>query len=218
MAYNVCIFDLDGTLTDPFEGLVKGIEYAMKKHNLGNELENPGKFIGPPLHDSFKKAFELTDEKTDEVVATFREYYGEMGLYENAVYLGIIQLIQTLKDKKIKLAVATSKPDKFAKLVLKHFDISKYFDYIIGDEMDGSLSRGGKEKLVRAALETLDPKREKTAVMIGDRHHDILGAKAVGIDSIGVLWGYGSREEFETAGATYVVKDTNELHNVLVGK
>lgn len=215
LPYDVCIFDLDGTLTDPFEGIKNAFCYTLEKLGITEMPENPERFIGPPLHESFRVAYGFSDEEARKAVEIFREYYGKAGFSENEVYPGIAALLKSLKYGDITLAVATSKYKLFADRVLKHFDLYRYFDIVSGDSADGTLSRDGKTKIIRIALNAVNPKRLKNAVMIGDRHHDIIGAREAGIDSIGITWGYGSREELADAGATHIAESTDELGRLL---
>lgn len=211
MAYEICLFDLDGTLTDPKEGICKSYQYALSAFGISEELENLSKFIGPPLREVFEKFYKIPKSDIERCVGKFREYFAEKGLYENAVYSGIPQALQTLKDKGKVLAVATSKVTGYAEKILKHFDLEKYFSFVSGDDMEGTLTKEGKREVIRIALNAVDPQRKMNAVMIGDRKHDIQGAKALGIDSIGICYGYGSREELEEAGASFVLNSVEEL-------
>jgi len=209
--YKLCIFDLDGTLTDPKLGITRSFQYALASFGINEELDNLTRFIGPPLRDSFRVSYNFTESDTEKAVAKFREYYTETGLFENSVYPDIPGLLQKLKDSGRTLAVATNKVAIYSKLILEHFDIAGYFSFVSGDEMDGSLTKNGKTDIIRIALGALDPERKMPAVMIGDRELDIFGAREAGIDSIGNTWGYGSRSELETAGATWIVDSADEL-------
>lgn len=216
MPYQICIFDLDGTLTDPCDGVTNGFLYACGKLGINVKLPDPSEYIGPPLHESFKKICGLSDEDTIKAVAIFREYYSTKGLYENAVYPGITDMLESLHRHGIRLAVATTKYEEYACTVLEHFGLRKYFDFVSGDSKDGKLSRDGKKIIIGNALDVLDPKRDKTAVMIGDRYHDICGGIDAGIDSIGVLWGYGTHPELEGAGAAHVLETPAELAGLIL--
>ena len=217
MPYNLCLFDLDGMLTDSKVGITKSFQYALSAFGIHEELENLTKFIGPPLRESFKGFYGFSNNETDIAIAKYREYYAETGLYENTVYPGIPDLLQKLKDRDKILAVATSKAKPFADKILAYFNIDGFFSYVAGDEMDGSLTRGGKHDIIQKAINALDCTREMSPVMIGDRMYDIVGAQKVGIDSIGVLWGYGTRDELEEARATWIVESTDELYELIVG-
>ena len=214
MSYNICLFDLDGTLTDPKLGITKSFQYALAAFGISEELVNLEKCIGPPLRESFKN-YGFTDSDTEKAVTKFREYFSETGLLENTVYPEIPAALEKLKDSGKILAVATSKAADYAKRILTHFNLDEYFVFVSGDKMDGSLTVQGKKELIRIALEAIDPEGKMSAVMIGDRKHDIEGAAGAGISSIGVTWGYGSREELETAGATWVVDSVEEMYSLI---
>jgi len=211
MAFDICIFDLDGTLTDPGQGITKAYQIALSAFGIHEELDSLKRFIGPPLRDNFSKECGLSDADTEKAVEIFRDYLRKKGLYENVLCPGIPELLRQLADSGKKLAVATNKNAEMASLTVKHFQIDRYFDYISGDTNEGSLTKYGKRVIIRAVLDALDPEGEKTAVMVGDREDDIIGAKANGIDSIGIMWGYGSRAELEAAGATWVADHPGAL-------
>ena len=209
----ICLFDLDGTLTDPKEGMVKAVAHALA--HFGIKVENPDeliKFIGPPLWDSFGEFYNFTKEETKQAVAKYREYYFDKGMYENYVYPGIIDILDELQSKGIELLIATSKPIFTAQKIAEHFGFSIYFSLIAGSELDGSRSK--KSEVINYALNIADPQRQKTAIMLGDRKYDIIGAKETGITSVGVLWGYGTRAELEEAGAGYIVKSPGEITKI----
>jgi len=216
--YDICLFDLDGTLTDPKLGITKSFQYALSAFGIYEELDSLTKFIGPPLREPFKNFYGFSDFDTEKAVAKFREYFAVTGLYENEVYPAIPETIQTLRDNGKVLAVVTSKVKDYANKILIHFNLDGYFVLVSGDEMDGSLTKNGKRDLISIALNALDPERKMTAVMIGDRKHDIIGANDTGIDSIGVTWGYGSDDELKTAGATRIVNDVDGLYSLIMGE
>lgn len=208
--YNTIFFDLDGTLTDPGIGITNSVAYALEKWNIKvSDRTELYKFIGPPLIDSFGKYYGFSEEECRKAVMYYREYFSTKGLYENEVYEGVVQLLTKLKEAGKKLVVATSKPDKFAVTILKHFDLYKYFDFVAGASMDETRTK--KEEVIAYALESLGIKDVSEVVMVGDREHDVLGAKVFGMDSIGVLYGYGDREELGKAGATYIVGSVEEI-------
>jgi phosphoglycolate phosphatase len=215
MPYDLCVFDLDGTLTDPKTGITKSYQYALSAFGIHEELENLVQFIGPPLRETFSKTYGFSPDDTEKAVAKFREYFSKTGILENTVYPGIPELLQALTDKGKVLAVATNKVAVYSRRILEHFGLAQFFSAVSGDEMDGSLTTHGKREIIRLALDAPDPERQKAAVMIGDRKHDILGARDVGIDSIGVTWGYGSRAELEEAGATRIAESPDELLKML---
>ncbi len=212
-SYEYILFDLDGTLTDSGPGIMNGFEYAIKK--MGNEVTDKSqlrKFVGPPLKDSFGRVLGYSKEDTDKAISLYREYYHEKGgVLENEVYEGVEKLLSDLKEAGKKLIVATSKGARGTNTVLEHFDLRKYFDFVAtaDDEL-----RPKKVDVIKYALEECGIKDKSKAVMVGDRENDILAANEVGIDSIGVLYGYGDEAELTTAGATYLAKkawDVKEL-------
>lgn len=214
MKYKYILFDLDGTLTDPVEGITNSVAYALNK--MGHtkfDIDTLKKFIGPPLKDSFMQYFGFTEAKADQAILYYREYFKAKGIDENQIYDGIVDMLSELHDRGKVLIVATSKPTVFAETILKNFDIAKYFTCVMGSNLDGSRTR--KADVIEAALGCVGITDYSQAVMIGDREHDIIGAKAVGIDSIGVAYGYGSYEELEKAEATRIVGSVLDLKILL---
>lgn len=215
--YKNILFDLDGTLTDPGLGITNSIIYALEKMNKEvmsrEELYN---FIGPPLMDSFQKYCGFTKEEGEVAIQYYREYFKAKGLFENEVYKGIEALLKGLRDGKKKLIVATSKPEKFAIDILKHFQLYNYFDFVAGATMDSS--RVKKADVISYALSKCNITDLSTVIMIGDREHDVIGAKQNGIDSMGVLYGYGSYEELVGAGAKFVVSAPEEIFEFIEEK
>ena len=212
--YNTILFDLDGTLTDSEPGIINSIEYALKKYGI--EMENKAdlrKFLGPPLKESFKQFCGFSEEKAEQAVEFYREYFREKGIFENNVYQGVVELLEMLKAQNKRLVVATSKPEPFTYRILEHFDLLKYFDFVAGSNMDNS--RCKKDEVIAYALNSCGITDLQSVIMIGDREHDIIGANKVGIASIGVLYGYGDLQELETAGATYIAKDTHEIYEIV---
>ena len=212
--YKIILFDLDGTLTDPKLGITKSVQYALKFYGIiENNLDILEKFIGPPLKQSFMKYYNLNEKEAIKAIEIFREYFSTKGLYENDIYPNIEKLLKNLVKKGNMLAVATSKPTIFAKKILKHFKLDKYFKIVIGSNLDGS--RVNKEEVIRYALKIMKINEYDEVIMIGDRKYDILGAKEVGIHSVGVLYGYGSIKEIKQAKPDYIVKSVKELEKIL---
>jgi phosphoglycolate phosphatase len=204
----IALFDLDGTLTDPKTGITRSVQYALDK--LGRPVPEADELtwmIGPPLVAGFTELLGGIDEVQD-AVRFYRERYSDVGLFENEVYAGIPALLQKLRENDVRLYVATSKLQVFARRILDHFDLSRFFIEIYGSELDNR--NADKRDLIRHILEQerFDPAR---AVMIGDRKHDAIGAKANGIAAIGITWGYGSREELLEAGASCLVDEPQGL-------
>lgn len=214
MAFDYLFFDLDGTLTDPAEGITNSFKYAFR--SFGMEIppyETLLTFIGPPLPVTFKVHCGFSEEKAAEGVVKYREYFAAKGLFENRVYEDVPALLQKLKDMGKKLVVATSKPEEYSVKIIEHFGLTKYFENVCGSNMDET--RGGKAQIISYALERNHITDKSKVLMIGDRHHDIDGAKENGLASCGVLFGYGSEEELKNAGADYIISDINQLCDII---
>lgn len=210
--YEYILFDLDGTLTDPGIGITNSVVYALKRWNIEVEdRKSLYRFIGPPLQDSFREYYGFSQEDALRAVDVYREYFREKGLYENEVYPGVEKLLQVLKERGKTLILATSKPEEFAVRILRHFGLDRYFTVMAGATMDPSRSKKGD--VIAYALRESGVTEVSKAIMIGDREHDIFGAKQNGLDSIGVLFGYGDREELEKAGATYIAATVEDILN-----
>lgn len=196
--YQTILFDLDGTLTDSGQGILNSVAYALEKMGIEEpDTANLNRFIGPPLYESFSRFYQLSPEDTQSAVDAFRVYFKEKGMFENQLYPGIIPLLEELRTAGKTLVIATSKPEIFAKQILEHFGISHYFDVIAGASLDSS--RISKADVIGYAINQLEA-FPKHAVMIGDREHDIEGARMHQLPAIGVLYGYGNKQEFEKAG------------------
>ena len=199
------LFDLEGTLTDPGIGITNSVMYSLRKFDINVEDRTSlYKFIGPPLRESFEKFYGFSGEKSKLAVQYYREYFKKQGLYENEVYGGIADLLIQLKERGKSLIVATSKPESFAVEILQHFNLYDYFDFVAGATMDET--RIKKADIIKYALQSCNIFEKSSAIMIGDREHDIIGAKENGLDSIGVLFGYGGYDELIEAGATFVAR------------
>ncbi|ENQ3108733.1 HAD family hydrolase [Bacillus cereus] len=210
--YTTFLFDLDGTLTDPKEGIVNSVIYALRKMGIDEQDHNKLlTFIGPPIQHSFANIYGMNEEQVTDAVTHYREYFKTKGMFENHVYEHIPSILQDLKDAGKRLFVATSKPTIFAKQILEHFQMAHYFEEIVGSNLDGT--RIAKAEIIQHILHTYDDLEKEHVVMVGDREHDIIGACQVGIDSIGVLYGYGSKGELVAAGATHISKDVEGLKN-----
>jgi len=212
--YKTFLFDLDGTLTDPKEGIINSVLYALEKIGIEEvNISELDSFIGPPIQQSFVDRYNMNEIEVERAVFYFREYL-KSGLLENKVYDGIATLLQELKDAGNRLFVATSKPTVFAKQVIEHFQLTSFFEEIVGSNLDGT--RIKKEEIIAHILETNEELKKEEMVMIGDRKHDVIGANSNGIASIGVLYGYGSEIELSDAGAIHIVKDVEELQSVCI--
>lgn len=212
--FKYILFDLDGTLTNSKEGITKSVKYALNKFNIQiNDLDSLEKFIGPPLKDSFMEYYNFDEHKAEEAVKYYREYFSEKGLFENEVYPNIETMLSKLKEACLHLIVATSKPTVFSEKILDYFNLTKFFDAIVGSTLDGSRSK--KSDVIKFALEEnkINPNE---ALMIGDREHDIIGAAKNNITSMGVTYGFGSHDELEKAGAAYIVDTVNEIAEKII--
>ena len=208
--YKYILFDLDGTLTNPEIGITSSVMYALEKFNIKVEdRKELYPFIGPPLTYSFQTYYGLSEADSELAVKYYRERFSVKGLYENEVYDGVEKMLQELKKSGKTLIIATSKPEEFTLKILAHFDLLKYFDFVAGATMDGR--RGEKADVIRYALEISGVEEKSQAIMIGDRKYDILGAKENGIDSMGVLFGFGDYEELTNAGANYIAKTVADI-------
>lgn len=208
------MFDLDGTLTDPKEGITKSIQYALS--SLGIEERDPDAlcaFIGPPLQRVFAESYGMNSKETERAISKYRERFSAEGIFENEVYPGVDEMLASLKADGACICLATSKPTVYAERILDHFGLSRHFDQVVGSELDGT--RSAKTDVVREVLSRLEWVDLADCVMVGDRGHDAEGAKACGIDAVGVLYGYGSREELVESGAKLVVGTVNELGDLL---
>ncbi len=212
--YTHLFLDLDGTLSDSAPGIVRSAQYALEAFGIHvDNLDDLLCFVGPPLEESFQEFYHLTPSQADEAVKVYRRRYEKIGVYENALYPGIPQFLDKARQAGKVLMVATSKPQRMADLVLSHFGIADRFAFVGGRE---DSSRRTKEEVIRYVMKENGLTRTEDIVMIGDRKHDVLGAKAVGLDSVGVLYGYGGRDEFQAAGATYIVDTLKELEELLL--
>ncbi|WP_105129854.1 HAD family hydrolase [Streptococcus suis] len=212
--YQTILFDLDGTLTDSGQGILNSVAYALEKMGIEEpDTANLNRFIGPPLYESFSRFYQLSPEDTQSAVDAFRVYFKEKGMFENQLYPGIIPLLEELRTAGKTLVIATSKPEIFAKQILEHFGIAHYFDVIAGASLDSS--RISKADVIGYAINQLEA-FPKHAVMIGDREHDIEGARRHQLPAIGVLYGYGNKQEFEKAGATMIVETIQDLKRILL--
>jgi phosphoglycolate phosphatase len=211
---NDVLIDLDGTLTDPGVGITRCIIHALER--LGRPSPDASelrRYVGPPLAETFRELLgNVLDEQVTKAIALYRERFSTVGWFENHVYPEIPETLATLRQRGHRLRVVTSKPTIFSERILRHFDLAQHFAGIHGSELDGT--RSDKGELVAHVLETerIDP---ETAVMVGDRTHDVVGARKNRVRSIGVLWGYGSIEELRTSGASMLVSTPVELLSAL---
>lgn len=207
-------FDLDGTLTDPQEGITNSVKYALDKFGISvSDKTVLFPFIGPPLIDSFKQFYGFSEEDAELAVKYYREYFSVKGKFENEVYLGITDALKNLTQSGYKLVLATSKPEIFAQEILEFFNLKKYFYCVCGASMDASRSK--KEEVIAYALQKTQAKKED-CIMVGDRRFDVIGAHFNGIKALGVTYGYGDKKELLEAGADYLVESVCMLEEFLI--
>jgi len=216
MKYKYLLFDLDGTLVNTLEGVVKCAQYALNFYGKSYTLKELEPFLGPPLRDSFVR-FGLNDEQAKDAIFKFRERYNLYGANESCLFPEVPDLLKTLKNQGYKLGVATSKHEEYAKILLKHFGIADYFEHITGSNTDESISK--KHEVIEEALSRFGIKNNREqALMIGDMKYDDIGASIAKIDCIGVYTGTAKEKEHEEAGATYIARSFNDLKNMLLGE
>ncbi len=212
--YSTVFFDLDGTVINSERGILNSVEYALKKY--GAEIPPRTElnfFLGPPLENSFAKLLDISRQEAQTLVKYYREYYPKKGIVEVEMYSGIVSLLEKIKKSGRKTVIATSKPEEFAVRILKHLGIAELFDVIAGATFDNS--RSEKPDVLAYAIEKAGVTEIKTAVMVGDRKYDCTGAKHFGMDSIGVLYGFGDFEELMGAGATYIAETVEDIYKFL---
>ncbi|MDD7220135.1 MAG: HAD-IB family phosphatase [Clostridia bacterium] len=209
--YKAILFDLDGTLTESGEGIIRSVQYALEKLGRPEEnLEALRVFVGPPLLEQFMKYAGLDEETARQAIEYYRERYSSVGIFENDLYPGIEDMLSRLKNKGYILAVSSSKPEYFVRKILEHFKIGQYFSEIVGSEMDGS--RTGKAQVIEETLKRLHLENHRDQViMIGDREHDIYGARQEGLECVAVTYGYGTREELQAAHPLKIVDSADQI-------
>lgn len=225
MKYKYLLFDLDGTLTDPKEGITTSVQYALRAFGIDEpDLDKLTPFIGPPLRESFMRFYGFGEEQAKEAIEKYREWFRPKGIFQNSIYPGMKEMLEKLEKSGKVLAVASSKPQVFVEQVLRHFEIYRYFRVIVGSELDGR--RDTKEEVVAEALRQLEKEglgrnegsgeEQRGAVMIGDRKFDIAGGKEHGLATVGVTFGYAEEGELEAAGADFIVHTVEELGRLLM--
>ena len=212
--YRVVLFDLDGTVSDSGKGITNSVKYALEKFGIiETDYEKLKRFVGPPLYASFEKFYGFTHDEAVKAVGCYREYYNVGGIFELKIYDGIIDLLRSLKKSGKTIVLATSKPEIYAEKIAKKFGFYEYFDNISGALLDGS--RIEKADIITYALERIGSPEKSECIMIGDTAFDVIGAKALGMDSIGVTYGYGAAEDMKAAGATYMASTPYEIQKIL---
>lgn len=213
--YQYILFDLDGTLTDSADGIINSVLHALKKVGIEeDDREKLKAFVGPPLKASFMKYYGMTAAEAEAMIPLYREYFSVQGWKENSVYEGIPEVLQKLKDAGKTLIVATSKPEVFARKIMEYFELDQYFTYIGGSSMDGKIS--SKDQVIDYVLGEIGRDHMDEMIMVGDREHDVIGAKQNGLPCLGVLYGYGDRAELEQAGAAVICETVQELPQYLI--
>ena len=212
--YNYILFDLDGTLTDSAEGIINSVLYALHKNGIDEQdREKLTAFVGPPLGESFEKYYGMAPEEAVRMIGVYREYFSTKGWCENRVYDRIPEVLEQLQRAGKHLVVATSKPEVFAVKIMEHFGLEKYFEIIRGSSLDGKISKKGQ--VIQCVIDQIGEEHLGEMVMVGDREHDVIGAREHGLPCVGVLYGYGSREELESAGAARICPDVESLISIL---
>jgi len=208
------LFDLDGTLVDSGDGIINSVVYSLDKLGIAApERESLKCFIGPPLDDTYMKMFGMNADEAKHAISVYREYYRAKGLYECRVYDGIPELLARLNEAGAVPVVATSKPAVFSRMILEQNGLMRHFAFLSGAELDGR--RTDKAEVIAYAMGEMNIPKDDM-IMVGDRSHDVIGAKKLGIPSVGVLYGFGSRDEHEAAGADYICDDTYSLSDLLL--
>ena len=214
---HIALFDLDGTLTDPAEGIINAVQYALARYGIhGTPRESLLYFIGPPLAESFAAFLGCDAAEAQHAVEIYREYFADKGLFENTLLPGAAEMVQAVRNTGYETAVASSKPEVFVRRITDHFGITDLFDCITGSRLDGSLVK--KNDVIAETLRRMQAAPEDDIVMVGDREHDVIGAHKCGYTAVGVLCGYGSRAELETAGAEYIADDCKAAAKVLIAR
>ncbi|MBP5581058.1 MAG: HAD hydrolase-like protein [Ruminococcus sp.] len=212
-SFDTLLFDLDGTLTDSTDGIIKCLEYALER--MGYEVpEDTNKFLGPPLYRSFADFCGMNEEQVNEAVRIFRERYSDVGLFENRVYDGIPEMLQRLRDGGKRIMVATSKPEVYAVRIFDRFGLSQFFEIVGGANINGT--RNDKDEVIEYVLDKAGISDRSSVLMIGDRRQDVLGAHKTGLKCMGILWGFGSIEELTEAGADFIAETPEKAADMLL--
>lgn len=211
--FDTLLFDLDGTLTDSTEGIVRCLEYALER--MGFDIpEDTNKFLGPPLYRSFAEFCGMNEEQVNEAVRIFRERYSTMGLFENRVYEGVPEMLKRLRDGGKRIMVATSKPEVYAVRIFDRFGLSQFFEIVGGANINGT--RNNKDEVIEYVLEKAGISDRSSVLMIGDRRQDVIGAHKTGLKCMGILWGFGSIEELTEAGADFIAETPEKAADMLL--
>ena len=212
---DIILFDLDGTITDPKEGITKSLAYALAHFDINVEnLDDLCKFIGPSLQATFCKEYNFNQADSEKAITLYRERFADVGIYENLMYDGMDVMLDTLKRNGKTIILATAKPTVFAEKILAHFNIAQYFSFVSGSELNGD--RSDKKEIIEYALDKMNITEIDRTIMVGDRKYDIDAANDVKMDTIGVLYGYGDLAELTKHKSTYIAKDVEELTDIIL--
>lgn len=211
--FDTLLFDLDGTLTDSTEGIVRCLEYALERMEF-DIPEDTNKFLGPPLYRSFAEFCGMNEEQVNEAVRIFRERYSTVGLFENRVYEGVPEMLKRLRDGGKRIMVATSKPEVYAVRIFDRFGLSQFFEIVGGANINGT--RNDKDEVIEYVLEKAGISDRSSVLMIGDRRQDVIGAHKTGLKCMGILWGFGSIEELTEAGADFIAETPEKAADMLL--
>lgn len=208
------LFDLDGTLTDPGVGITRSVSYALEHFGIETgDLSELYPYIGPPLRYSFAEFHGIPESQLETALELYRERFSKLGIFENEPYAGIAELLAELKRHGAKIMLATSKPEEFASEILRHFKLDAYFDFVGGNTLDEA--RPEKADVIEHVMQQNPGITRENSIMIGDRSYDILGAHKLGLEAVGVLYGYGSRQELEACGAEYIAESVEDLRGII---
>ncbi|MDD5804471.1 HAD-IA family hydrolase [Blautia sp. HCP3S3_H10_1] len=209
--YKAILFDLDGTLTDSGEGITKSVQYALERIGKPEpDLQKLRVFVGPPLIEQFEEYAGIDEKTARRAVEIYRERYAPIGIYENELYPGIEDMLAGLKNRGYKIGIASSKPENFVKIVAEYFHIESYFDEIVGSEPEGG--RTNKTEVIEEALRRMGlTDHRDQVIMVGDKEHDVFGARRAGLECIAVSYGYGTKEELENARPLKIVNSAEEI-------
>lgn len=217
MKKKIILFDLDGTVMNTKEGITRCAAYALEHYGITVEnLDSLEFFIGPPLHVSFHDFYGFDEKKAAEATALYRERYKDIGIFECEPYSGIKEALKSLYDRGYKIGIATSKPEVFAKRILEKFEIDQYFTFVTGSLLDNS--RTDKKEVIEEAFARFgvgETYTREEVLMVGDRKHDIIGAKQAGIESVGVKYGFAKENELEEAGADYIADTAEDIVRIV---
>ena len=208
------LFDLDGTLTDSSPGIVNSIKYALEKMSIfENDDQKLTSFVGPSLYKTFSENYFNEEQDVKQALVHYREYFAKTGIYENALYNGVMELLESIKSRDLKIALATAKPTYFSNIILKHFKINHYFDVVIGSHLTGT--RTEKKEIIHEVIDQLGLPNGNHCVMIGDREYDIIGGKHHEMHTIGVNYGYAKKGELLLQNPSFIVNSPKEIQNIL---